>query len=451
MSTTPLVAVIILSWNGERFLRSCLEAVLAQNYPALEVLVVDNGSTDQSAAIVQTFAPRVRLIQTSENLGFAGGNNVGLRNTQAEIVILLNQDTVVQPGWLAAMVETLADSTIGIVGGKALYPDEKTIQHAGARVKPGNALTEHIGVGELDAGQYDQLTDMDYVTGAAFAIHRRVLERLGELDADYYPAFYEEVDYCYRTRRAGFRVVYQPRAVFLHHETASLPARSYAQASALHRNRLRFILRQWGWAELEAFVASDRSTNTTVGGEDEVAARARAYFEAMLALPTIVAQRQADVTLGPPLLDSQTRWVFDNLQALRQQALTRLPEIITTATPISASPVSGEAAWLERLVRAAEERAVPQEQMAPISSAPVVGPLITWLRALWLAVMVRPYLIPLLQQQWEYNAQLVQVARYVSQRAAIAQRHAAILSADDAAILKMLRDQLNALKPTGIQ
>lgn len=444
MTDTPSVAVIVLSWNGERFLKPCLEAVLTQNYPVLEVWVVDNGSTDQSATIAQTYAPRARLIQTGENLGFAGGNNVGLRNTQAEIVILLNQDTVVQPGWLAAMAETFADSTIGIVGGKALYPDGKTIQHAGARVKPGTANTEHIGVGELDTGQYDQLADMDYVTGAAFAVHRRVLDRLGELDAKYYPAFYEEVDYCYRARRAGFRVVYQPRAVFLHHETASLPARSYFQVSAFHRHRLRFVLRHWDFAELETFATVERDANEIVNDEDDVAACARAYFEAMLALGPIAIQRQTDVTLGPPLSGDQRRWLFGALQALRQQMLTRLPEVMASTSRMTHSPTADDASGLERLVRAAEERVRPQEQRAPVSKVPVVGPLITRFRALWLAVMVRPYLIPLLQQQWEYNAQLVQVARYVSRQAAVAQRHAAILSADDAALIDALQHAVHS-------
>lgn len=442
MNTPLSVAVIVLSWNGERFLNACLEAVLAQTYPLLDVLVVDNASTDQSAAIVQSFAPRVRLIRTAENLGFAGGNNVGMRTTQADVVILLNQDTVVKPGWLWAMVEPFAISDVGIVGGKGLYPDGKTIQHAGARVKPGDAFTEHIGGGQPDDGQYDQFADMDYVTGAAFAIHRRVWERLGPLDEAYYPAFYEEVDYCYRARRAGFRVVYQPRAVFLHHETASLPVRSYAQVSAFHRNRLRFVLRQWEMSELEFFVTVERSTNAMVGEEDDVAARARAYFEAMLALQTIAIQRQADVTLGPPLSGGQTRWLFGALQALRQQVLMRLPEVMAGAFPDVPLSASDEAIGLGRLVRAAEKRVVPHEQMAPVSLMPIFGPLITRWRALWLAVVVRPYVIPLLQQQWEYNAQLVQVARYVSRQAAIAQRQAVILSEDDAALLQALQHTL---------
>lgn len=442
MNTPPSVAVIVLSWNGERFLKPCLEAVLAQDYPTLELMVVDNASTDESATIVRTYAPQVRLIQSDENLGFAGGNNAGLRATQADIVVLLNQDTVVQPGWLAALIGTLADSKIGIVGGKALYPDGKTIQHAGARVKAGDAFTEHIGLGQLDKGQFNQLADMEYVTGAAFAIHRRVLERLGELDEAYYPAFYEEVDYCYRARRAGFRVVYQPQAVFLHHETASLPLRSATQLNAFHRNRLRFVLRQWAMGELEAFVAAERGVNAMIGEEEDVAARARAYFEAMLALQIIARQRQADATLGPPLSGNQARWLLGALQGLRQQVLMRLPEVMANTAQAVFPPASDEAVGLERLVRAAEARAVPQEQAAPVSSVPVLGPLITRFRALWLSVMVRPYLIPLLEQQWEFNTQLVQVARYVSRQAAVAQRHAAILSEADAALIKALQRAL---------
>lgn len=437
MNTLPSVAVIVLSWNGERFLNACLEAVLAQTYPGLEVLVVDNASTDQSAAIVQAFAPRVRLIEAAENLGFAGGNNVGVRATQADIVILLNQDTVVQPGWLQAMVEPFTNEEVGIVGGKGLYPDGKTIQHAGAWVKPGDASTEHIGVGQPDDGQFNQLADMDYVTGASFAIHRRVLESLGGLDEAYYPAFYEEVDYCYRARRAGFRVVYQPQAVFLHYESASLAAQNYARLSALHRNRLRFVMRHWAWPELTTFGQVEQVDNTRAGWTEDVAARARAYFDALLNLGAVVAQRQVDATLGGPLSAVQARQFFAQLQKLREQALLRLSEV---ATPMPST--AGLAGQVAELVQVLEDRSVPVENPAPVSQAGVLGPIITRLRAAWLAVMVRPYLIPLLEQQWDYNRRLAQTLREVSRQTAAAQWQAMVLSADDAALFERLQRAL---------
>lgn len=278
------ISVVVLVWDGAQFLDACLSALLQQDSHA-EIIVVDNASTDNSVSIVQRFIPRVCLIRNGYNLGYAAGNNIGIRAAHGDIVVLLNQDTVVQPGWLRAIADTFNDPSIGVVGCKALYPDGRGLQHAGGIVQPEDALTRHIGKGEQDHGQYDTLTDSDFVTGAACGIRRKVLERLGGLDERFYPAFYEEVDYCYRARRAGFRVVYQPRAILYHYETTSLPAESNARISAYHRNRIRFILRHWDAKELAKFFTAERQGIETSGLLDDMVAYRRVLGQYALLSP----------------------------------------------------------------------------------------------------------------------------------------------------------------------
>ncbi len=411
------VSVIVLTWNGEKFIEPCLTALLHQAYAPFEVIVVDNASSDASVAIAQSFAPRVRIIRNDYNLGFAAGNNVGLRVADGDVVILLNQDTAVQPGWLHAIVETFAEPTIGIVGCKALYPDGRRLEHAGARVLPGNAFTYHIGWGEQDQQQYDTFADVDYVTGAAFAIRRRVLDRLGGLDEQFYPGYYEEIDYCYRARHAGFRVVYQPQAVFYHHGATSLPTSTYRHWSAFHRNRVRFILRQWNRVELEAFTIEEHGAIDRSHELDDVVARAHAYLENMLALPVIVFQRSADATLGGALAPGEFRWLVETLQSLRQQAHARLLALtaqsseIVTARGVDATvrPVEPEGDY-QSLIRDLENGAVLQEPRLR-SQVPLLGWLIDRFRSFWNSLIGRHYIVPILNQQSAFNAKMAESLR----------------------------------------
>ncbi len=422
-------AIIILAWNGTNYLPACLEAVLAQDGPPAEVIVVDNASTDDSREIVRRYAPRVRLIENTHNLGFSGGNNVGLAAVaDAEVVILLNQDTVVHPGWLKAMLATFAlDDRIGIVGCKALYPDGR-IQHAGARLNRLDSSTTHIGQYETDHGQYDTLADMDYVTGASFAIHRRVLARLGGLNDQFYPAYYEEIDYCLRAQRAGFRVVYQPRAVMVHHETTSVPKASMWLASLIHRNRLLLACRHWSEAELMALLDNEQAEMATIGHPDELFARGRAYATHLLTLPMLAEQRQHDRTLGEPWSVGQLRELTHRLQTLRLAAYQRMAALIMAEPPpvfsvsLPGLPELPAMPGLPELLPASRwddlnALAAFEEDLAPAARLPGFGWLITRVRAWWLATFVRPYIIPILYRQARYNQQVVHCLQ--SQHAAL--------------------------------
>jgi GT2 family glycosyltransferase len=250
----PHFSVIIVSLNGGGVIARALDSVLATEYPSFEVIVVDNGSTDNLAEIVKTEYPTVRLIQSPVNLGFAGGNNLGLAQATGDIAVLLNDDTEVRPGWLCAWAKAASEiPNWGVMGCKLLYPDGKTIQHAGGVVES-NALTHHIGYEQPDDGRYDERLDVDYATGAALAIRREVVDRIGMLDEGYFPIYFEETDYCWRVRAAGYRIVYIPDCVVLHHESRTQGRFSFKFNYRYTYCRLRFITRCFTREQIERAV-----------------------------------------------------------------------------------------------------------------------------------------------------------------------------------------------------
>lgn len=246
MSLAPAASIIVINWNGAAYLRMCLDALLDQVTPEDEIIVVDNASTDGSEVLVAPYRPRVQLIANRRNLGYAGGANVGIQAAHGEVLILMNPDVRVHDGWLLALKQILTEETIAVAGCKLYYPDGETIQHAGGIIEFPMAVANHHGYRQQDDGRWDQVRDVDYVTGAAWALRRSSLEEVGLLDAGFHPAYYEEVDFCFRARAAGYRVVYEPRAVATHYEYAALGEESYHYLRYFHRHRLRFVLKHRG-------------------------------------------------------------------------------------------------------------------------------------------------------------------------------------------------------------
>jgi GT2 family glycosyltransferase len=237
-------SIIVLSWNGVDYLPGCLESLLCQDFRDSEIIIVDNGSTDRSAELVETQFPTTRLIRNERNLGFAAGNNVGLAAATGDVLVLLNQDTRVRPDWLAHLLHGVtSDPRVGIGGCKILYPDEQTIQHAGGIIRLPLAFPEHLGYRQRDDGRWDEQREVDYVTGAAIAFRRDVLEAIGPLDEGFYPAYYEDVDLCARARAAGYTVTYFPRASLVHLEASSFGWNSQTYVQHMHRGRMRYLLK----------------------------------------------------------------------------------------------------------------------------------------------------------------------------------------------------------------
>jgi GT2 family glycosyltransferase len=250
----PLVSLVILTYNSSPFIRPCLQAVAASTWEPLEVIVVDNASADGTARSAESVAAElglaIHLHRIPANAGCAGGNNIGWRMGRGGVVVFLNPDTEITPTCVAELVGPLMrDRTVGITGAKMYYPNSRRLQHAGGFIYP-NGMTGHHGIGQEDAGGFDEPRDVDYVTGAALAIRRQLLEALGGFDEEYFPAYYEEVDLCYRARKAGARVVYVPQAVLTHHESVALGPGSLALRRLYARMRIQFCLKNFSVSHL---------------------------------------------------------------------------------------------------------------------------------------------------------------------------------------------------------
>lgn len=288
----PRASVIILGWGGEPYIADCLAALRRQSYRAVEVIVVDNGSPDGTAEIVERDFSEVRLIRTEQNLGVAGGNNVGLRAAQGELCILINADVEAHPGWLSHLVGAMeADPRIGIAGAKLLYPDG-TIQFAGGRIDPPRGYPSHLGRHEVDRGQFDTATDVEFVTGASLAIRRSILDRIGYEDERFFPIDLEDVDMSYRARAAGFRVVLAPQAVATHHESSTARAQDLGRALSLEAGRVRFVCKYWPVARLRGEFLPAESDFLGRGEARNRALLRWAYLKALREIQDLVDWRQ---------------------------------------------------------------------------------------------------------------------------------------------------------------
>jgi GT2 family glycosyltransferase len=243
----PKVAIIVLNWNNKADTIECIKSLKGVRYPDFEAMVVDNGSTDGSEAAIREAFPGLCVIQTGANLGFARGNNVGIRDAMArglDYVLLLNNDTVVDPDFLSEMIKAAeSDPSIGIVGPRICYFDEpRRIWFAGGTVNYWTGRLEHVGFNDMDGEKYSRASDTQLVTGCAMLIKREVLEKVGML---YEPMFlyFEDSDLCARASRAGYRLAYAPSARILHKVSRTASKLEGVQSYYNIRNWLLFMRR----------------------------------------------------------------------------------------------------------------------------------------------------------------------------------------------------------------
>jgi GT2 family glycosyltransferase len=217
----PLFSVVIPNWNGAHFLPVCLEALQKQTYPAIEVIVVDNASSDGSQDLLRTHYPWVTLIALAENRGFTGACNAGIQAAHGTVISLLNNDTEVDPGWAAAVMDAFArHAEVGSVAGKMLLFDRRDTFHTTGDFftvegRPGNR-----GVWQKDEGQYNQEQYVFSACGGSAAYRRAMLDQIGLLDDDFFFSG-EDVDLGWRAQLAGWRCLYTPQAIVYHHLSAT--------------------------------------------------------------------------------------------------------------------------------------------------------------------------------------------------------------------------------------
>lgn len=263
----PSVCIIILNWNNARDTLACLDAVKQLTYPNFSTLVVDNHSADDSLAQIRAKHPQAELLPLAQNFGYTGGNNRGIQHAlQAgfDYVWLLNDDLVVAPDALThLMAAAVAEPKAGILGPKVCTSeDRQTILSAGGTLVNGWQLQQH-GAGQQDQGQYDQLTDVDFIMGCAMLVRRDVIEQVGLLEERFF-AYEEDLDWCYRTKQAGFRVLYVPAAVTWHPDTSQRDEFSTRVVYYMARNKLIFVRKhQLGLGVFSQVILHDLKTLTS--------------------------------------------------------------------------------------------------------------------------------------------------------------------------------------------
>ncbi len=213
----PKVAIVIPNWNGEDFIADCLESLEKQSLKT-EIVVVDNGSHDNSTSIIKNKFPGVTLLKFSNNAGFAGGVNRGIKysiENTFEFVALFNNDAVADKDWLKNLVSTMeSNQKTGIVTGKFMKSDKKTIDSTGEMMRI-NGMPHPRGRDELDTGQYDVGEQVFAATGGASLYRVKMLEHIGLFDEKFF-AYLEDVDISFRAQLAGWKVLYEPTAVSYH-------------------------------------------------------------------------------------------------------------------------------------------------------------------------------------------------------------------------------------------
>jgi GT2 family glycosyltransferase len=250
-----MVSVVVVAWRNAERLETCLAALAAQGAPPsskaasseaasseavpFETLVVLNGASDEVVAVVRERIAGARVVQSRVNRGFGGGANLAAAEARGQFLVFLNDDTEVQPGWLANLVDTArAHPEAGALG-------SRTITEAGYLLEAGSVLWRNGSVWHVGRGlpatttRYRYLRRVDYCSGSSLLLRRDAWDAAGGFDEGYFPGYYEDVDLCLQLRRLGFHILYEPRSVVSHHESSSLDHRYKLFVSG--RSRARFL------------------------------------------------------------------------------------------------------------------------------------------------------------------------------------------------------------------
>lgn len=243
----PLVSLITVNYTSIQDTQEFLESAIRLTYPNVEIIVVDNNSpTGKPTEEIKSKFPQVKFIQSDLNLGFAGGNNLGLKQAKGDYYFLLNNDTILFYDFLEPIVEFMQNhSDAGMGSPKMLYGDGKTIQYAGAiGISPFTGRGKCLGINELDIGQYDQNYKTDLCHGAALIIPQKVVQQVGLMPEVYF-LYYEEHDWCETVKRLGYKAYFIGSSKVIHKESITTGSESPLKAYYMSRNRLLFMRRNF--------------------------------------------------------------------------------------------------------------------------------------------------------------------------------------------------------------
>lgn len=241
----PLVSVITVNYNQSGVTKEFLASIEKCTYPNLEIFVVDNGSPSDKPELISESFPKVNLIITGINLGFAGGNNVAVHKAKGKYLLFINNDTEVEPGFLQPLVKVLENNPqIGMVSPKIhFFHNPQIFQFAGfTPISPITIRNKAIGFGETDSGQFNFTCETGSIFGAAMLVPRKIVDEVGMMTEVFF-LYYEEHDWAERVKKAGYKIYYCGDSLVKHKESISTVKESPFQVFYLHRGRLLFSRR----------------------------------------------------------------------------------------------------------------------------------------------------------------------------------------------------------------
>jgi GT2 family glycosyltransferase len=292
----PLVSVVVLNYNGLRYMAKCITSILAGNYPYFELIIVDNASTDNSMDLLRNFHDeRIQIIQSGSNIGFAAGNNLGYRYASGKYVVILNNDTVVDPNWLQSLVSLMeSDPKIGVTQSKLFAMDGKLIDSTGD-------FMDHFGYpiaraqGLPDSGEYCEVEDIFSARGAALMIRRSALGDSLPFDDDFFLQ-YEDIDLCWRLRLSGYTTKYVPSSIVFHE---GLGTHSAFRIFHARKNAMMLLIKNYNRTNLLRYGSLhiltrllDLINDIRIGDSMDFVSALKAYFWLLKNARTIVSKRK---------------------------------------------------------------------------------------------------------------------------------------------------------------
>ena len=306
-----MVRVIVLNWNGRRWLDPCLDALRRQTFRQFDVLVVDNGSSDGSVDLVRELFPECQILALAGNVGFAAGNNAGAAGAETKYLAFLNNDTEAKPGWLGALVDAAeGDSSVGLVSSRLVFMERPDLVDSSGDgyLRCGGGFKHQHG---QPAGETRGVREVFGACGAAFLIRRDLFERLGGFDPGFFMV-YEDVDLSYRARLVGARCICALDAVVHHAGSASLGRMSSAAVFYGQRNL------EWTWIKnsprrlllrsLPSHVLYDVAGLAGYARAGQLGAWVRAKAAAVIGLPSVWRKRR--IVQRAATADAEALWAL---------------------------------------------------------------------------------------------------------------------------------------------
>lgn len=241
----PLVSVISINFNAPEVTADMIRSMQKVTYPNVEIIIVDNASSKGDVDTLKKEFPGIILIKSKENLGFAGGNNLGIKQSKGEYILLLNNDTEVDPGFLEPLVDKFrSNPLIGAISPKIYFHHTPNmLQFTGiSEINKYTTRSTGWGFGKMDEGQFDEDKESFFAHGAAMMVSRKVIKKVG-LMAEIYFLYYEEMDWGLRIRNAGYQIFYVHNSIIYHKESVSTGRESPLKTYYINRARILFMRR----------------------------------------------------------------------------------------------------------------------------------------------------------------------------------------------------------------